>query len=326
MTTRLAINGFGRIGRLVLRAFHELKAWNKVEIVAINDTGPLEKMKHLLRWDSVHGPFSPTALEGVAATFERDLARLDWGKQGVDVVLECTGKFTGAGQAGAHLERGAKRVLVAAPAQGADITVVYGVNHDALTPAHKVVSNASCTTNCLAPMIKVLQEAFVLESGYMTTVHAMTGDQNIIDRTHKDPRRARCAPLSMIPTSTGATRAIELIFPTLAGKLSGASVRVPTSNVSLVDFIFTTRETLTKQALNDLFIQASQKSLQGILAVSDEPLVSVDFNHTRPSSIVDLLETDVVNGHMGRLLAWYDNEWAFANRMLDVATLMGAQL
>ena len=332
MTVRLAINGFGRIGRLVLRAIHESRR-KDVKVVAINDLGSVESNAHLLRHDSVHGPFPGTvkALKdgidighGKIAVFaERDPAKLPWGRLKIDVVLECTGIFTKREQAAAHLNAGAKRVLISAPATGADLTVVYGVNHDKLRRAMTVVSNASCTTNCLAPVAKVLNDAIGIEQGYMTTIHAYTGDQPVHDTLHKDPRRARGAALSMIPTSTGAARAVGEVLPELNGRLDGTAIRVPTANVSMIDFHFTTKRKTSIEEIHAAVAAAAKGTLKGILATTDEPLVSVDFNHTAASSNFDLTQTQVLGGKLCRVLAWYDNEWGFSNRMADTAAALG---
>jgi len=332
MAVRVAINGFGRIGRLVLRAIHE-SARNDIEVVGINDLGPIETNAHLLRYDSVHGAFPGnvrTTKTGmnigrgtITVTAERDPSKLPWGKLGVDVALECTGIFTSKERAGAHLAAGAKRVLISAPASGADLTVVYGVNHGKLRKSHSVVSNASCTTNCLAPVAFVLNKAVGIEHGYMTTIHAYTGDQPVLDTLHSDLRRARAAATSMIPTSTGAARAVGLVLPELAGKLDGTAIRVPTQNVSLVDFKFRARRATTAEAVNAAIAKAAAGGLKGILATSDAPLVSIDFNHNPASSTFDLTQTQVIDGRFVRVLSWYDNEWGFSNRMSDTAVAMG---
>jgi glyceraldehyde 3-phosphate dehydrogenase len=335
MAVRLAINGFGRIGRLVLRALHEAKRTD-LEVVAINDLGPVKTNATLLRRDSVHGafPFEVTSDETsisigsgpIKVSAERDPAKLPWKDLGIDIALECTGIFTKREQAAKHIEAGAKRVLISAPADGVDLTVVFGVNHDKLTKQHHVVSNASCTTNCLAPVAQVLHQAVGLERGFMTTIHAYTGDQSLQDTLHKDVRRARAAALSMIPTSTGAARAVGLVLPELKGKLDGTAIRVPTPNVSLIDLTFTSARETSVDALNQAIKQAADGRLRGILAYTDEELVSVDFNHNPASSTFDLTQTQVIEGRFCRVLSWYDNEWGFSNRMLDTAAVMAKLL
>ncbi|MGQ0665360.1 MAG: type I glyceraldehyde-3-phosphate dehydrogenase [Pseudomonadota bacterium] len=332
MPARIAINGFGRIGRLVLRAIHE-SGRTDLDVVALNDLGPVQTNAHLLRHDSVHGPFPGRVETGpdsidigrgpIKVLAERDLMKLPWQALGVDLAMECTGLFTRRPQAELHLKVGAKRVLISAPAEGADLTVVFGVNHDRLAPAHAIVSNASCTTNCLAPVAHVLNEAFGIEQGYMTTIHAYTGDQPVLDTLHKDLRRARAAALSMIPTSTGAARAVGLVLPELKGKLDGTSIRVPVANVSAIDFKIVARAKATPEAVNAAIVKAAQSNrLKGILATTEEELVSADFNHNPASATVDLTQTQVVDGRLVRVLAWYDNEWGFANRMNDTAAAM----
>ena len=332
MPTRVAINGFGRIGRLVLRAIHE-RSRRDIEVVAINDLGSIETNAHLLRYDSVHGPFpgrvraTRTGLNFGRGTVPvlavRDPANLPWGKLKVDVALECTGLFTKREAAGKHLEAGAKRVLISAPATGEDITVVMGVNHKRLRKSHRIISNASCTTNCLAPVAYVAHRAFGIQRGFMTTIHSYTGDQRIHDTLHDDLRRARAAAHNMIPTSTGAAKAVGLVLPDLAGKLDGTAVRVPTINVSLVDLTFVPNKRATVEGINKAMIKAAEGPLKGILATTDAPLVSSDFNHNPASSIFDLAETQVIEGRFVRVLSWYDNEWGFANRMADVASILG---
>ena len=335
MTVRVAINGFGRIGRLVFRAIHEA-GHDDVEVVAINDLGAPEMNKHLLKWDSVHGPF-PGSISvdansmdvgrgPIRITAERDPASLPWAELGVDIALECTGIFTDKASASKHLEAGAKRVLISAPAKDVDLTVVYGVNHDKLTDEHLVVSNASCTTNCLAPVAKVMQETFGIERGYMTTVHGYTGDQRIVDTLHKDPRRARAAAINIIPTSTGAARAVGLVLPELKGKLDGTAVRVPVPNVSMVDLKFVPSKEASVDEVNRAIIAAANGPLAGILAAVSEPLVSSDFIHNPASSSVDLSETAVIEGRLVRVMSWYDNEWGFSNRMVDTARVMASLL
>ena len=332
MAIRVGINGFGRIGRLVLRAAAEAGR-NDIEVVGINDLGSVETNAHLLRYDSVHGRFpGSVSVNGdsldlgggaIKATAERDPSKLPWKELGVDVALECTGIFAKRDKAAAHLEAGARRVLISAPAAGADLTVVYGVNHDQLAASHEVVSNASCTTNCLAPVAKVLNDAIGIERGFMTTIHSYTGDQPVLDTLHPDLHRARAAAMSMIPTSTGAARAVGLVLPELAGKLDGTAIRVPTPNVSLIDFTFTSARETSVDEINDAVKAAAAGPLNGILAATDEPLVSMDFNHDPASSTFDLGQTQVIEGRFVRVLSWYDNEWGFSNRMSDVAVLLG---
>ena len=331
MAVRVAINGFGGIGRLVLRAILESER-RDIEVVAINDLGSAEANAHLLRYDSVHGRMPAevkvkgdvmtVGASAIKVAAERDPAKLPWKTLGVEIALECTGLFTDRKSAAAHLSAGANKVLVSAPADGVDLTVVYGVNHDKLTAAHTVVSNASCTTNCLAPVAYVLHGAFGIEKGYMTTIHAFTGDQRTVDTLHKDPRRARAASLSIIPTSTGAAKAVGLVLPELAGKLDGTAIRVPTPNVSVVDFKFLARKKATVEAVNAAMTEAAQGRLKGVLGLNDQPLVSIDFNHCPMSSMFDLTQTQVVGGDFVRVLSWYDNEWGFSNRMADTAVAM----
>ena len=332
MAVRVAINGFGRIGQLVLRAAAEAKR-DDIEFVAINDLGPTKTSAHLFAYDSVHGKFPgkvkvddgsiDVGMGKIKVTAEKDPTKLPWGDLGVDIVLECTGIFTSKEKASIHLKAGAKKVLISAPASGADLTVVYGVNDNKLSREHTVVSNASCTTNCLVPVAHVLHETFGLERGFMTTVHAYTGDQRLQDTLHDDLRRARAAALSIIPTSTGAARAVGEVLPELKGKLDGTSVRVPTPNVSMIDLKFTTLKDASVQAINDAMRKASQSNrLQGILAVTDEELVSSDFNHDPHSSTFDLTQTQAVEGKLFRVLAWYDNEWGFSNRMCDTTVAL----
>ena len=332
MTVRLAINGFGRIGRLVLRALHEAKRRDLV-VVGINDLGSVAANAHLLKHDSVHGGFPGAIATGpdwmdigagpIRVTAERDPAKLPWRDLKVDIVLECTGIFTKRETAGKHLDAGAKKVLISAPADGVDLTVVYGVNHDKLGRDHVVVSNASCTTNCLAPVAHVLHEAFGIERGYMTTIHAYTGDQSTVDTLHKDMRRARAAAVSMIPTSTGAAKAVGLVLPALKGKLDGTAIRVPTPNVSMIDFKFVPKKKVSVAEVNAALEQAAASNrLKGILATTREELVSIDFNHDPASSTVDLTQTQVIDDGLVRVMSWYDNEWGFSNRMLDTAAAM----
>jgi len=328
MATKVAINGFGRIGRLVARAILERPDCG-LELVAINDLADAKSNALLFKRDSVHGPFpgevkadgNDIVVNGkrIHVTAERDPANLPHAANGIDIALECTGFFTDAESAGKHLTAGAKRVLVSAPAKGVDLTVVYGVNHDKLTADHKIVSNASCTTNCLAPVAKVLNDAIGIERGLMTTIHAYTNDQKILDQIHSDMRRARAAAMSMIPTTTGAARAVGEVLPELKGKLDGSAVRVPTPNVSMVDLTFTPKRDTTRDEVNAILKAASEGALKGVLDYTDEPLVSIDLNHCSASSTVDSLETAVLEGKLVRVLSWYDNEWGFSNRMVDTA-------
>ena len=332
MAVRVAINGFGRIGRLVLRALHESRR-RDIKVVGINDLGPVETNVHLLKYDSTHGRFpgSVKVVRGgidigrgrIQVTAERDPAKLPWQALRVDVALECTGLFTERELAARHLEAGAKRVLISAPAAGADLTVVYGVNHKKLRKSHRVISNGSCTTNCLAPVAQVLNQTVGIAQGFMSTIHAYTSDQPVLDTLHSDLRRARGAAQSMIPTSTGAARAVGLVLPELAGKLDGIAVRVPTANVSLIDLTFTAKRRTTAEALNAALVKAASGRLKGVLAVDSEPLISADYNHNPASSTVDLTQTQVIDGRLARVLSWYDNEWGFANRMVDIAGLVG---
>src|SRR6201991_5122654 len=328
MAVRVAINGFGRIGRNVLRAIHEAKR-SDIEVVAINDLGPVDTNAHLLRYDSVHGRFpGSVAVDGdtmivaghkLKVTAVKDPAELPHKELDVDIALECTGIFTSKEKASAHLTAGAKRVLVSAPCDGADITVVYGVNHDKLSKDHLIVSNASCTTNCLVPVAKVLNDAVGIERGMMTTIHSYTNDQPSLDQMHKDLYRARAAALSMIPTSTGAAKAVGLVLPELKGKLDGVSVRVPTPNVSLVDLKFISKKPTTVAEINDAIKGAALGNLKGILEVVNEKLVSTDFNHNPASSSFALDQTKVMDGTFVSVMTWYDNEWGFSNRMADTA-------
>ena len=330
MTITIGINGFGRIGRCTLAHIAE-SGRNDVQVVAINATGPIETNAHLLKYDSVHGRFGGTVkVDGDTLDLGRgpirvmssyDPTTLDWG--GVDVVLECTGKFNEREKAAVHLTRGAKRVLVSAPAKRADLTVVYGVNHRKLLPEHKVVSNASCTTNCLAPLAHVLHQAVGIDSGIMTTIHSYTGDQPTLDRRHKDLYRARAAAMAMIPTTTGAGKAIGEVLPELAGRLEGSSIRVPTPNVSAVDLTFLAGKSVTVAEINDIIREACAGYMGMVMAYDPEPKVSIDFNHTVQSCIFAPDQTRVVGGRMVRVLAWYDNEWGFSARMADVAGVMG---
>ena len=331
MRVRVAINGFGRIGRNVLRAIAE-SGRKDIEVVGINDLGPVETNAHLLRFDSVHGRFpGEVTVKGdtislgngaIKVTAERDPTKLPWKDLGIDIALECTGIFTSKDKASAHLTAGAKRVLVSAPADNADLTVVYGVNHDKLTKEHKVVSNASCTTNCLAPVAKVLNDAIGIEKGFMTTIHAYTGDQPTLDTLHNDLYRARAAALSMIPTSTGAAKAVGLVLPELSGKLDGVAIRVPTPNVSVVDFKFVAKKATTKDEINGAIKRAAEQQLKGILGFTTAPNVSIDFNHDSHSSVFHMDQTKVMDGTLVRVMSWYDNEWGFSNRMADTAVAM----
>lgn len=332
MAVRVAINGFGRIGRNILRAIIEAGR-NDIVVVAVNDLGPVETNAHLLRFDSVHGRFpGEVKVEGdsidvgtgpIKVTSERDPSNLPWTDLGVDIALECTGLFTSKDKASAHLAAGAKRVLVSAPADGADLTVVYGVNHAKLTSEHVVVSSASCTTNCLAPVAKVLNDAIGIEKGFMTTIHAYTGDQPTLDTMHKDLYRGRAAALSMIPTSTGAAKAVGLVLPELKGRLDGVAIRVPTPNVSVVDLKAVVKRATTPDEVNQAMKRASDQELKGILTWTDQPNVSIDFNHDPHSATFALDQTKVMDGTLVRVLAWYDNEWGFSNRMADTSVAMG---
>src|SRR5258705_9634127 len=332
MTIRVAINGFRRIGRNVLRASVEGNR-KDITVVAINDLAPPETNAHLLRFDSVHGRFpGEVTVKGdtidcgigpIKALAIRDPAQLPWKDLGVDIALECTGLFTTKEKASAHLKAGAKRVLVSAPADDVDITVVYGVNHDQLTKEHLVVSNASCTTNCLAPVAKVLNDAVGIDKGFMTTIHSYTGDQPTLDTMHKDLYRARAAALNMIPTSTGAAKAVGLVLPELKGKLDGISIRVPTPNVSVVDLKFVAKRPTTKEEINSAVKRAAEQQLKGILGYTEQPNVSSDFNHDARSSIFHMDQTKVMDGTLVRVMSWYDNEWGFSNRMADTAVAMG---
>lgn len=335
MTLRVAINGFGRIGRLVLRSIVE-HGRSDIEVVAINDLGPIETNAHLLRYDSTHGRF-PGLVQvhgdsldvgrgAIKVTAERDPSKLPHQALGVDIAFECTGIFTTKDKAAAHLAAGAKRVLVSAPCDNADKTIVYGVNHASLTADDLVVSNASCTTNCLAPVAQVLHGLFGIERGYMTTVHAYTNDQPSLDQMHKDLYRARAAASSMIPTSTGAAKAVGLVLPELKGKLDGSSIRVPTANVSVVDLKVVPSRAVTREEINAALTEAAKGPLKGVLAVTEEPLVSIDFNHIAASSTAALAQTQVIDGQLARVLAWYDNEWGFSTRMADTALAMGRLL
>jgi len=332
MAIRVAINGFGRIGRNILRAIVESNR-KDLEIVAINDLGPVETNAHLLRFDSVHGRFPGEIKIGkdfldcgagpIRVTAIRDPKELPHKELEVHIALECTGLFTSKEKASAHLKAGAKRVLISAPGDHADLTVVFGVNHAKLTKDHLVVSNASCTTNCLAPVAKILNDSIGIETGFMTTIHSYTGDQPTLDTYHKDLYRARAAALSMIPTTTGAARAVGLVLPELNGKLDGAAIRVPTPNVSVVDFKFVAKRKTTAEEIKETVKHASQQQMKGILTFTESPNVSVDFNHDPHSSIVHMDQTKVMDGTFVRVMSWYDNEWGFSNRMADVAAVVG---
>ena len=332
MVTKVAINGFGRIGRLALRAIVESKR-KDISVVAINDLGTPDFNAHLLQYDSIHGQFpykvkcTKTSINAglgpIKIYSERNPENLPWEKLDVDIVMECTGIFTDKAKASMHLKAGAKRVLISAPSKDADITVVYGVNHKKIRKSHKVISNASCTTNCLAPVAMVLDKLCGINQGYMTTVHAFTGDQAILDTLHSDKRRARSASQSIIPTSTGAAKAVGLVLPQLLGKLDGTAVRVPTPNVSMIDLVFNSKKKVTVDQINNAMKKISSGALKGVLNVSEEPLVSIDYNHNPASSTFDLTQTEVIGGRLGRVLSWYDNEWGFANRMSDTASVIG---
>ena len=332
MAVNVAISGFVRIGRLILRSIIE-SGRKDVNVVAINDLAPIETNAFLLSNDTVHGPLKQKigvsknkiiiGKKSINVYSERDPSKLPWKKLKIDIALECTGLFTSKDKAGMHIKAGAKKVLVSAPCSDADKTIVYGVNEDVLGKNDLVVSNASCTTNCLAPVAKVLHDNFSIVHGYMTTIHAFTGDQSVLDTFHPDLRRARAASLSMIPTSTGAAKAVGLVMPELSGKLDGTAIRVPTPNVSLIDFKFVARKKMTTEKINKLMENASKsKKLKGILSVNSEPLVSSDFNHNPSSSNFDLTQTQVIESTFGRVLSWYDNEWGFSNRMCDTAVAM----
>jgi len=330
---RVAINGFGRIGRLYLRAIFEANLQDDVQVVAVNDLQCVESAIHLLKHDSVHGLFNANiekisdtefSVNGhkIAYASDRDPEKLPWKNYEIDVVVECTGAFRTHDASYKHITAGAKKVLISCPSKDADKTIVFGVNNNTLTSQDLIVSNASCTTNCLAPVVKVLQENFGIINGHLLTVHSYTGDQRIVDLSHKDRRRARAGGINMIPTSTGATSAIEKIFPALAGKLCGMALRVPTPNVSMIDFTFTTDKTFSVDELKTLIKQYSQNELKGVLGYSEEELVSSDFNHSSYSSVVDMPLVSIIGDHIGHVVAWYDNEWGFSNRMIDVTKLM----
>ena len=330
MKKKVAINGFGRIGRLVYRAFLERSKEfsDQYEITYINDLADIDSNIHLLKYDSIHGPLNMEiskisneqfSIEGnkISVTSERNPIDLNWKDKKVDIILECTGVFTSKEKAMSHIESGASKVIVSAPCSDADITVVQGVNNENINLDHQVISNASCTTNCLAPVAFVIDKEFEIENGYMTTIHSYTGDQNTVDTFHKDLRRARAAANNIIPTSTGAAKAVGLVLPHLKGKLDGTAIRVPTPNVSLVDFKFNTKKNITIENLNNKFKEYADNSLKGILGVDADPKVSSDYNHDPRSSILDLSETTTISDNFGRILTWYDNEWGFSNRMLE---------
>ena len=325
---KVGINGFGRIGRLILRAILE-NYQNKIEVVAINDLGPIETNAHLIKYDSTHGTINDdvkiskdgfkVSNQNIKVFAERDPANIPWGKVGADVVLECTGIFLDKASSEKHIKAGTKKVIISAPAKDVDFTIVQGVNSKDLKKNHNIVSNGSCTTNCLAPVAMVLDKTFGINYGYMTTIHSYTGDQKLLDTLHKDLRRARSTEGSMIPTSTGAAKAMSLVLPSLKGKLDGTAIRVPTPNVSLIDLTLVTEKDVTPEIINDAMIKAAKGELKGILDVNQKPLVSKDFNHNSHSSIFDMTQTQVVKGKFSRVLSWYDNEWGFSNRMCDTS-------
>ena len=325
---KIGINGFGRIGRLILRALLE-NYKDKIQVVAINDLGSIETNAHLIKYDSTHGTLNhdvKTSKDGfeisnqkIKVFAEKDPAKIPWGNVGADVVLECTGIFLDKSSAQNHIKAGAKKVIISAPAKEVDFTIVQGVNSKELKKNHNIISNGSCTTNCLAPVAMVLDNNFGIEYGYMTTIHSYTGDQKLLDTLHKDLRRARSTEGSMIPTSTGAAKALSLVLPSLKGKLDGTAIRVPTPNVSLIDFTVVTKKEVSADTINDAMSKASQNSLKGILGINKKPLVSKDFNHDPHSSIFDVTQTQVIKGKFSRVLSWYDNEWGFSNRMCDTA-------
>ncbi len=332
---KVGINGFGRIGRLILRAILE-NYKNKIQVVAINDLGSIETNAHLIKYDSTHGTINEdvqTSKEGfkisnhdIKVFAEKDPANIPWGKVGADVVLECTGIFLDKKSSEKHLKAGAKKVIISAPGKDVDFTIVQGVNSKELKKEHNIISNGSCTTNCLAPIAMVLEKKFGITYGYMTTIHSYTGDQNLLDTLHKDLRRARSTEGAMIPTSTGAAKAMSLVLPSLKGKLDGTAIRVPTPNVSLVDLTLVTEKEVTTEAINDAMCEAANGELKGILDVNDKPLVSKDFNHNAHSSIFDLTQTQVIKGKFSRVLSWYDNEWGFSNRMCDTTIQIAGQI
>ena len=328
---KIGINGFGRIGRLILRALLE-NYKGKIQVVGINDLGSIETNAHLIKYDSTHGILNhdvKTTGDGfqigdqnIKVFAERDPAKLPWGKVGADVVLECTGFFLDKASAGKHIQAGAKKVIISAPAKEVDFTLVQGVNSKELKKDHNIISNGSCTTNCLAPVAMVLEKNFGITYGYMTTIHSYTGDQKLLDTLHKDLRRARATEGSMIPTSTGAAKAMSLVLPSLKGKLDGTAIRVPTPNVSLIDLTLVTEKDVTPESINDAMSKAARGELKGVLDINQKPLVSKDFNHNPHSSIFDATQTQVVKGKFSRVLSWYDNEWGFSNRMLDVSKVL----
>ncbi len=325
---KIGINGFGRIGRLILRALLE-NYRGKIQVVGINDLGSIETNAHLIKYDSTHGTLNQEVKitsngfqigdQSIKVFSEKDPAKLQWGEVNADVVLECTGFFLDKTSAGKHIKAGAKKVIISAPAKEVDFTLVQGVNSNELKKDHNIISNGSCTTNCLAPVAMVIEKTFGITYGYMTTIHSYTGDQNLLDTLHKDLRRARATEGSMIPTSTGAAKAMSLVLPSLKGKLDGTAIRVPTPNVSLIDLTFVTEKEVTTENINDAMIKAAKGELKGILDINQKPLVSKDFNHNPHSSIFDVTQTQVVKGKFSRVLSWYDNEWGFSNRMCDTA-------
>lgn len=327
MTIKVAINGYGRIGRCVLRALYEAKRTHEIKIVAINDLSDIKASAHFTRYDTTHGKFNADVMvegdymvingDSILVTAERDPAQLPWAKLGVDVVYECSGYFTTRELAQRHITAGAKKVIISAPGKDVDATVVYGVNHQVLKASDTIISNASCTTNCLAPLVKPLNQHLGIQAGLMNTVHAYTKDQMLLDGNHEDLRRGRCATQSIIPTKTGAAAAVGLVLPELAGKLDGFALRVPVINVSIVDLTIQTQRATTAKEVNQILINAANNELKGIMMINEEPLVSCDFNHNPASAIVDISQTKVM-GNMVKVLAWYDNEWGFSNRMLDV--------
>ena len=331
MTIKVGINGMGRIGRMVLRSIFE-NNFKEIEIIHINNRSNSETCSNLLKYDSIHGKFNTDVRfdennliidnKNISFSQHSNLEDIKWKKLGVDIVFECTGKFNSKEKLGSHINNGAKKVIVSAPCKNADKSIVYGVNQTTLTSDDKIISAASCTTNCLAPVAKVINDNFEIEKGFMTTIHAFTSDQRILDNSHKDPRRARSASQSIVPTSTGASKAIGEIIPSLKGKLEGVAMRVPTPNVSLVELVFSTKKKLTAELINSAFEDASKNDLKGILEITEEKLVSIDFNHNQASSIVDSSLTNVVGTNMGKISAWYDNEWGFSNRMCDIAVYL----
>ncbi len=330
--TKIGINGFGRIGRLILRAILE-NYKNKIQVVAINDLGSIETNAHLIKYDSTHGIINEnvqTTKEGfkisnneIKVFAEKDPENIPWGKVGADIVLECTGIFLDKSSAEKHLKAGAKKVIISAPGKEVDFTIVQGVNSNELKKNHNIISNGSCTTNCLAPVAMVLEKNFGINYGYMTTIHSYTGDQKLLDTLHKDLRRARSTEGAMIPTSTGAAKAMSLVLPSLKGKLDGTAIRVPTPNVSLIDFTLVTDKEVTSESINNAMATAAKGDLKGILDINQKPLVSKDFNHNPHSSIFDITQTQVIKGKFSRVLSWYDNEWGFSNRMCDTAIQIG---